>query len=156
MFSLPDLEATRRAGVALAGVVGGGDVIALAGDLGAGKTTLVDACVRALGGEGASSPTFALVHELRCAALTVWHADLYRIEREAELVELGLEELLGDRSGVAFVEWADKYPQLLPREYLELRLAHAGLARTLELVGHGARGQRLADRYARALAEGVR
>lgn len=154
MFSLPDLEATRRAGSALAGVLRGGEVIALAGDLGAGKTTLVDACVRALGGEGASSPTFALVHELRCTALTVWHADLYRIEREAELAELGLDEVLGDRRGVAFVEWADKFPQLLPRAYLELRLAHAGGARTLELVGHGAGGQRLAESYASALAGG--
>lgn len=152
MFSLPDLEATRRAGALLAGVLRGGDVIALAGDLGAGKTTLVDACVRALGGDGASSPTFALVHELRCAALTVWHADLYRIEREAELAELGLDELLGDRRGVAFVEWADKHPQLLPRAYLELRLAHRGAARTLELVGHGARGRSLAESYAQALA----
>ncbi|HRC57596.1 MAG TPA: tRNA (adenosine(37)-N6)-threonylcarbamoyltransferase complex ATPase subunit type 1 TsaE, partial [Kofleriaceae bacterium] len=92
MIPLPDLLATRRVGAVLAQVLQGGDVVAMLGDLGAGKTTLVDACVVALGGEGASSPTFALVQEIACAATTVWHADLYRLERADEVVELGLEE----------------------------------------------------------------
>ncbi len=152
MISLPDAAATADLGAALASLLAPGDVIALIGDLGAGKTTLVDACARALGGDGAHSPTFALIHEYPCAPAaggaaarprSIWHLDLYRIEREAELMELGLEEILGNRAGVAFVEWADKH-EVLPRDHLRLTLAHAGEGRQLEIAGFGARGQALA------------
>ena len=159
-LSLPDAAATARLGVALAGALRAGDVVALIGDLGAGKTTLVDACVRALGGEGAHSPTFALIHEYPCrggdaAALSLWHLDLYRIEREAELAELGLEEILGNRAGIAFVEWADKHGQVLPRAYLRLTLQHAheGGGRRAELTGVGGRGQAIATAVAAALED---
>lgn len=159
LITLPDAEATARLGVALAGALRAGDVVALIGDLGAGKTTLVDACVRALGGEGAHSPTFALIHEYPCrgegagAPRSLWHLDLYRIEREAELAELGLEEILGNRAGIAFVEWADKHGEVLPRAYLRLTLlhAHAGGGRQAELVGIGGRGQAIAGAVARAI-----
>ncbi len=152
-IALEDAAATERAGAALARLVKGGDVVAMIGDLGAGKTTLVDACVRALGGDGAHSPTFALVHEYPCRGLTVWHLDLYRIEREAELVELGLEEILGSRAGVAFVEWADKH-EVLPRSYLHLTLRHReGPGRALEISSAGARGAALAAELAAALGQ---
>ena len=163
MIPLPDLLATRRVGAVLAQVLQGGDVVAMLGDLGAGKTTLVDACVVALGGEGASSPTFALVQEIACAATTVWHADLYRLERADEVVELGLEELLGNPRGVSFVEWADKH-QVLPRSCLRLTLHHVGQGseggqgsqgsdeRALEIEGVGPRGRELAAAFQAALA----
>lgn len=150
MISLLDLAATRRAGAALAPLLRGGDVVALLGDLGAGKTTFVDACVCALGADGASSPTFALVHEIPCAAFTVWHIDLYRLERAAEVAELGLEEMLGNPAGVSFVEWADKHP-VLPRVHLRLTLAHTAGGRTLSIEGHGARGEALGQAFAAAL-----
>ncbi len=143
MVLLSDLEATRRAGAALAPLLRGGDVVALVGDLGAGKTTLVDACVRALGGEGSASPTFSLVSEVPCHRLTVWHIDLYRVERRSELEELGLEEVLGNSAGVSFVEWADKH-QVLPRSHLRLELGHVAAGRELRIEGRGARGQVLA------------
>lgn len=151
-IALADAAATERVGATLAALVEGGDVVAMIGDLGAGKTTLVDACVRALGGDGAHSPTFALVHEYPCRVLTVWHLDLYRIEREAELAELGLEEMLGNRAGVAFVEWADKH-EVLPRSYLRLTLRHQahGGGRLLELTAAGRRGAALAGALAAAL-----
>ncbi|HET7499661.1 MAG TPA: tRNA (adenosine(37)-N6)-threonylcarbamoyltransferase complex ATPase subunit type 1 TsaE, partial [Kofleriaceae bacterium] len=88
--SLVDPQATRALGERLAGRVRGGDAIALVGDLGAGKTTLVTGLVSALGGGTASSPTFSLVNEYPGGRLVVWHVDLYRIERAAELTELGL------------------------------------------------------------------
>jgi tRNA threonylcarbamoyl adenosine modification protein YjeE len=143
MISLSDVSATHMLGAALASVLRGGDVVALIGDLGVGKTTLVDACVRALGGEGAASPTFALVHEYAGCALAVWHIDLYRIERRAELAELGLEEILENPAGVSFVEWADKH-DVLPATYLRLSLSHVASARGLELIGVGTRGEQLA------------
>jgi tRNA threonylcarbamoyladenosine biosynthesis protein TsaE len=152
-IALPDTEATAHAGSALAALLQGGDAIALVGDLGAGKTTLVAGLVRALGAGAASSPTFSLVNEYPGGRLVVWHVDLYRLEREAELVELGLDELLGDPRGVCLIEWADRFA-VMPPDHLRLTLAHAGGAggaggasadhRTLVAAGTGPRGQALA------------
>nr|HEX4318535.1 tRNA (adenosine(37)-N6)-threonylcarbamoyltransferase complex ATPase subunit type 1 TsaE [Kofleriaceae bacterium] len=146
-MKLADAEATRAAGVRLAAALRGGDAIALIGDLGAGKTTFVAGLVDALGGGPASSPTFALVNEYRGGRLVVWHADLYRVERAAELPELGLDDALGDPRGVVIVEWADRFA-VLPRDHLRVELAHAGDARELLASGTGPRG----DELARALA----
>lgn len=143
--ALADAAATARAGATLARLVRGGDAIALVGDLGAGKTTLVSALVAGLGGPAATSPTFSLVHEYRTPALIVWHVDLYRIEREAELVELGLDDAIGDRRGIAVIEWADRFPAVMPADHLALALAHAGDARVLAATGTGPRGRELAS-----------
>lgn len=143
MIPLADADDTARAGEALAALVRGGDAIALVGELGAGKTTLVAGLARALGAGPASSPTFALVHEYRGGRLVVWHVDLYRIEREAELVELGLDDAIGDPRGVCLVEWADRFA-VMPPDHLRLELAHAGATRTLAAAGTGPRGQALA------------
>ncbi|HSK04586.1 MAG TPA: tRNA (adenosine(37)-N6)-threonylcarbamoyltransferase complex ATPase subunit type 1 TsaE [Kofleriaceae bacterium] len=150
MILLADAEDTARAGEALAALVRGGDAIALVGELGAGKTTLVAGLARALGAGPASSPTFALVHEYRGGRLVVWHVDLYRIEREAELVELGLDDAIGDPRGVCLVEWADRFA-VMPPDHLRLELAHAGARRTLAAAGTGPRGRELADALAGAL-----
>ena len=142
-MKLVDADATRRAGAHLAAALQGGDSIALIGDLGAGKTTFVAGIVEALGGGAATSPTFSLVNEYPGGRLIVWHIDLYRVEKEAELPELGLDEILGDPRGVAFVEWADKL-DVMPRDHLRIELAHAGDSRTLTATGTGPRGQALA------------
>jgi len=150
---LPDAAATARAGAALAELVRGGDAIALVGDLGAGKTTLVSGLAAALGAGPASSPTFALVNEYPGGRLVVWHIDLYRIEREAELIELGLDDLVGDPRGVCLIEWADRFA-VMPPDHLRLELAHAGdggQQRTLAAIGTGPRGQALARDLAAAL-----
>ena len=144
MILLPDAAATARAGAALAELVRGGDAIALAGDLGAGKTTLVAGFTAALGAGPASSPTFSLVNEYPGGRLVVWHVDLYRLEREAELVELGLDDIVGDPRGVCLIEWADRFA-VMPPDHLRLALAHAQPeGRTLEAAGTGPRGQALA------------
>jgi tRNA threonylcarbamoyladenosine biosynthesis protein TsaE len=145
---LADAAATARAGAALAGLVRGGDAIALIGDLGAGKTTLVSGFVAALGAGSASSPTFSLINEYPGGRLIVWHVDLYRIEREAELAELGLDDLIGDPRGVCLIEWADRFP-VMPPEHLRLDLAHSSSGavadhRTLSATGTGPRGETLA------------
>jgi len=137
------VAATRAAGAALAAALRGGDAVALIGELGAGKTTFVAGVVDALGGDRVASPTFALVHEYR-ARLVVWHADLYRIDRAEELVELGLDELVGDPRGVVIVEWADRFA-VLPADHLRIELRHAGDARELVATGTGPRGDALAD-----------
>jgi tRNA threonylcarbamoyl adenosine modification protein YjeE len=139
---IDDAAAMVRAGERLAAAVQGGDAIALVGDLGAGKTTLVTGLVAALSGGHAHSPTFALVHEY-VGRWIVWHVDLYRIEREAELAELGLDQLIGDPRGIVVVEWADKF-DVMPPDHLRLELHHAGDARELAAGGTGVRGQALA------------
>jgi tRNA threonylcarbamoyl adenosine modification protein YjeE len=145
MIALADDDATRSAGAALARAVTGGDAIALVGDLGAGKTTFTGGLVAALGGGDASSPTFALIHEYPGGRLIVWHVDLYRLERRAELQELGLDDVLGDRRGICVVEWADRFDGVMPRDHLRLELAHAATGRTLTAHGTGPRGAVLAS-----------
>ena len=140
---LGDATATRQLGEALSALVAGGDAIALVGDLGAGKTTFVSGLVAGLGGGAAASPTFSLVNEYPHGRLVVWHVDLYRIERAAELVELGLDDLIGDRRGIVVIEWADKF-DVLPRDHLRLELAHVAQGREVIATGSGPRGQVLA------------
>ncbi|HEY5952454.1 MAG TPA: tRNA (adenosine(37)-N6)-threonylcarbamoyltransferase complex ATPase subunit type 1 TsaE [Kofleriaceae bacterium] len=144
MITLADAAATTRAGERLAAALQGGDAIALVGDLGAGKTTLVAGLVAALGGGVAQSPTFSLVNEYPGGRLIVWHVDLYRIDKPAELPELGLDDVIGDPRGIVVVEWADKF-DVMPADHLRLELAHDGDRRRLTATGTGPRGQALAD-----------
>jgi tRNA threonylcarbamoyladenosine biosynthesis protein TsaE len=153
-WELADDDATARAGARLAALLAPGDAIALIGELGAGKTALVRAAVEALGSsDGAVSPTFALVSSYRGGRLPVAHVDLYRVEHERELAELGLDELLGD--GVLFVEWADRF-DVMPSDHLRIELEHAGAGRRLRATGRGVRGAQLAAAWAAALAASVR
>jgi tRNA threonylcarbamoyl adenosine modification protein YjeE len=150
VIALADDAATRAAGAALAALVRGGDSIALIGDLGAGKTTLASGFVEAIGAGTAASPTFSLVNEYPGGRLIVWHVDLYRLERVAELAELGLDEILGDPRGICLVEWADRFA-VMPVDHLRIELAHDGDHRTLVAAGAGPRGRQLADALYKSL-----
>src|SRR2546422_10930203 len=100
-------EATDAAGERLGATLGAGDVVALTGELGAGKTVFVQGLVRALGGtSGATSPTFVLVNEYR-GRLSGHHVDAYRTSTLTELLDLGLEELI-DGGGVTVIEWGER------------------------------------------------
>ena len=125
IFTSPaDLEAF---GARLAAVARVGDVIALSGDLGAGKTTLARGLLRGLGLEGeAPSPTFTIVqtYEPPEMRLPVWHCDLYRLEDPEEAIELGLEEAFD--SAVVLIEWPERLGAHLPADALRLRLEGAG------------------------------
>lgn len=91
-----------------------GDVIALVGGLGAGKTRWTKGFARGLGYEGeVTSPTFPLVHEYGGGRLRAFHFDLYRLKSEEELLGIGWDEYC-DQPGVMIVEWADLFPELLP------------------------------------------
>ena len=119
-----DETATKAIGAALAGLLDPGDVVGLAGDLGAGKTRLVQGAADALGADGpVLSPTFMLVREYD-GDPPVHHVDAYRLSGPLELEDLGLEDVLsGD--AVVFVEWADRVAAALPDSWLELVL-HIG------------------------------
>lgn len=129
VLPLPDLAATERLGRALAALLRPGDVVALYGDLGAGKTALARALIRALPGpEGAAaeevpSPTFTLVQVYERDPAPVWHVDLYRIENPEEIHELGISEALAE--GITLVEWPQRLGDLLPAAALSLTLAYA-------------------------------
>jgi tRNA threonylcarbamoyladenosine biosynthesis protein TsaE len=144
--------ATRRVAARLGRLVAPGDVLALIGDLGAGKTTFVTGLAGGLGipdGVRVQSPTFTLVNEYGGGRLPLYHVDLYRLERHADLDELGLEEYL-EGHGVCAVEWFDRFPDLRPDRYLEVRLAVTGpRGRELTLTPHGERAAALARGVAR-------
>ena len=116
-------EATTKAiGAALAGLLDPGDVVGLAGDLGAGKTRLVQGAAAALGvDDPVLSPTFMLLREYDGGELPVHHVDAYRLAGPVELEDLGLDEVLA-ADAVAFVEWADRVAAVLPESWLELVL----------------------------------
>jgi tRNA threonylcarbamoyladenosine biosynthesis protein TsaE len=99
-----------------------GDVVALRGDLGAGKTTLAQAIARGYGVEGAvTSPTYALVHRYEGPRGPLWHLDLYRIERESDLVNLGWDDVL-DGTAPVLVEWPERAGEALPGGCLDIWL----------------------------------
>jgi len=118
---LPDEAATLSLGAALAEEARPGDVIALWGELGAGKTVLARGFIQAMLGEvEVTSPTFTLVQIYGEGASEIWHVDLYRIEAEAELAELGLEEAF--ERAVCLVEWPERLGALLPEDRLDVGL----------------------------------
>ena len=98
-----------------------GAVLALAGDLGAGKTQFSKGLAAGLGVEAeVTSPTFTLIHEYPGGRLPLFHIDLYRLEEEEEVLGIGLDEYL-DGDGVTVIEWADKFAELMPRGVTWLR-----------------------------------
>ena len=139
-FNLPDEAATERLGTLLAPLIQPGMVIHLAGDLGAGKTTLVRALLRALGHQGpVKSPTYSLVEVYVFSSLYLYHFDFYRFSEAEEFEDAGLGEYFREDS-ICLVEWPEKAAGYVPEPDLELvfRFAAAGqegadVGRILEL-----------------------
>ena len=99
-----------------------GTVLCLVGDLGAGKTLFTQGFARGLGvTEEVTSPTFALMNQY-CGRFPVTHFDLYRLEREEELDEIGFYEFAEPSGGVVLIEWADKFPDALPKPHIRLEI----------------------------------
>lgn len=148
---LPDAAATAGLGARLARVLRAGDVVALRGGLGAGKTALARAAIRALphpdgtaAEEDVPSPTFTLVQTYERAPATVWHIDLYRVSEPDEVIELGWDEALA--SGIVLVEWPARAGALLPDARLDVELADApGGGRTATLTDRGGWAGRLTE-----------
>lgn len=105
-------------------------VVLLTGELGAGKTTIAKGIAKGLGAaeaEDVSSPTYTLIHEY---GRDVYHVDLYRLDDWREVQAIGLEELL-DSAAVVLIEWGERFPELVKRATLEIRLEADGTARTI-------------------------
>jgi len=115
----PSVEGTRGVAAAVAGLVCDGDLLALVGGLGAGKTAFVQGLAEALGvTERVTSPTFTLANRYT-GRLVVNHLDVYRMDGAAESRDLGIDELLDD--GITLIEWADVIATALPLDRLEIR-----------------------------------
>jgi tRNA threonylcarbamoyladenosine biosynthesis protein TsaE len=141
-FRLDDEAATARLGAAVARTLQTHEAVCLKGVLGAGKTTLARALIRARTGEAdeVPSPTFTLVQFYEGGGLKLAHFDLYRIERPGEAHEIGLDEALDD--GAVIIEWPERLGRRLPPDRLDIEMLIAGRAgaetRLARLHAHGA------------------
>jgi tRNA threonylcarbamoyladenosine biosynthesis protein TsaE len=139
IVDLPNLAATQLFGRHLGQRLWPGSVVALIGELGAGKTQLVRAVAEGLGiadGRIVTSPTFVLMQEYP-GRLPIYHFDAYRLHAEAEFAELGVQEYF-ESDGVCLIEWADRVSGCLPPEHLRLTLTVTGeTARRVLVEGKG-------------------
>ncbi len=120
---LDDLEQSKYFAHSLARHLSSGDVITFSGDLGAGKTTLIQHVINGLSVEKieVTSPTFNLLHIYKLTHLELWHFDLYRLNNAVEVYELGIEDAF--LNGVSLIEWPEVITNILPENRLEIRLS---------------------------------
>ena len=142
MYSLLSIseKQTQRLGFALGACLRAGDVVLLEGEMGAGKSVLTRAAARGLGVEGAvPSPTFTILNIHEGTALRLYHFDLYRLEGEDALYEMGLEEYIPAQDGASLIEWPQMAQEAMPEDHLaiDIRYAQDGLARELTLTPMG-------------------
>jgi tRNA threonylcarbamoyladenosine biosynthesis protein TsaE len=138
-------------------VLRGGDVLTLIGELGAGKTALVRGIVAGLGGSASavSSPTFMLMHEYQ-GRLPLIHLDLYRLSHPAEAEGIGLSACFSGETATA-IEWADRFPELLPADRLDVELIHrTRTTRMARLKARGAEARSLLMRIRKARRSSAR
>lgn len=122
MYSKTEKE-TENAGYELGKTLRGGDIVALNGDLGTGKTVFTRGIARALGiSAPIQSPTFTIVREYR-GELRLCHFDLYRVTEEEELYEIGFDDYLDDDT-VAVIEWADMFPEVIPKKAVRVTIGY--------------------------------
>ncbi len=139
-FSSGSEQDTDRLGALLADVLRGGDIVALNGELGAGKTRLVRAIVRSLcpADQQVSSPTYVLVQQYE-GETPVFHFDAYRLADADEFLELGAEEIFGD-GGICLIEWAERVADALPPASLRIDIQVTGpQSREYQLSGQDGR-----------------
>jgi len=129
IYSSSSEEETFNLGMRFADRLHAGDVVAFYGDLGTGKTEFIKGVCEELGvSEIVSSPTYTIVNQYPAETsygeeVTIYHIDLYRIEDPAELVELGLQEILSDPLGIALIEWAHVAESMVPAVRWDVRLS---------------------------------
>ena len=129
------VEETIGFGARLAAALERGDVVAISGELGTGKTALVKGIAHGLGvTQDVTSPTFTLIHEYDGGRLPLYHIDLYRLNSPQQALAIGIEDYLNG-SGVTMIEWAEKIESLLPERTTRIRIVSLGeTERRIEVV----------------------
>ncbi len=148
----PTPQETERIGSLVGEMLKGGDVIALSGELGTGKTTLVRGIAQGMkfDKEEVASPSFTLINEYD-GPLPLFHIDLYRLESEQELYEIGYEEYIRG-NGVVVIEWADKVHQAIPQESLWIILRYLDAKRReIVMKAQGNRYEKMIEELRRRL-----
>lgn len=153
-FDVADESGTTAFAGRLASVLKPGDIIALDGTLGAGKTALARALINALPGEpeDVPSPTFTLVQTYNRGDLEIWHFDLYRIEDPEDAFELGIEDAFTD--AVSLIEWPERLGSLLPSKNLNVRIEEISTGRRITLRGNDDWRRRLEHEFAETALHG--
>lgn len=119
-----EVSMTQALAGAVAALVEPGDVVLLAGELGAGKTAFAQGFGRAVGvDDPITSPTFTLARQYEAAGFMLHHLDVYRLERLSEMADVGINELI-DSGGVVLIEWGDVIAPALPNDYLEISFTY--------------------------------
>jgi tRNA threonylcarbamoyladenosine biosynthesis protein TsaE len=149
VFQTQSTSETIRIGKSIGSLLRSGDVVALAGELGTGKTQFIKGLAAGVGvGKPTyiSSPSFTLINEYP-GKVSFYHIDLYRLRSEKEAEELGLEEYF-QGEGITAIEWADKIPSFLPKEILWIHIQYTGKnTRSIEAIGKGKRYEELTKKF---------
>jgi len=149
VFQTKSPSETIRIGKNIGSVLLPGDVVALVGELGTGKTQFIKGLAAGVGvGKPTyiSSPSFTLINEY-AGKVPFYHIDLFRLKSEKEAEELGLEEYF-QGGGITAIEWADKIPSLLPQEILWIHIRYTGEhTRSFEIIGKGKRYEELINKF---------
>jgi tRNA threonylcarbamoyladenosine biosynthesis protein TsaE len=155
VFQTKSASETIRIGKNIGSLLLPGDIVALVGELGAGKTQFIKglaAGVRVGKSTYISSPSFTLINEY-VGKVPFYHIDLFRLKSEKEAEELGLEEYF-QGGGITAIEWADKIPSLLPEEILWINICYTGKnIRSFEMIGKGMRYEELLKKFGIRSAE---
>jgi tRNA threonylcarbamoyladenosine biosynthesis protein TsaE len=154
-FQTRSTSETIRIGKRLGSLLLRGDVVALVGELGTGKTQFIKGLAAGAGVRDTryiSSPSFTLINEYT-GKMPLYHIDLFRLREEKEAEELGLEEYLGGE-GITAIEWADRIPSLLLRELIWIQIRYTGKqTRSIEIVGKGKHYEKLLKEFGIRSAE---
>ncbi len=155
VFQTKSASETIRIGKNIGSLLLPGDIVALVGELGAGKTQFIKGLAAGVGvGKPTyvSSPSFTLINE-HLGKVPFYHIDLFRLKSEKEAEELGLEEYF-QGGGITAIEWADKIPSLLPEEILWINICYTGKnIRSFEMIGKGMRYEELLKKFGIRSAE---
>lgn len=132
-FEIATINELNKVAQTIAGILQEGDVLSLRGDLGAGKTTFVQAIAKAMGiHERVTSPTFSLVNYYE-GTPPLWHLDLYRLEAPQELEDIGYEDYFYPENAITFIEWAEKADYYLPDDVYEIDIIHEENTRAMTI-----------------------
>jgi len=119
-------EATKAFGEKIGRSLKPGDIVALTGELGAGKTTLIQGIAKGLNiNEHVTSPTFTLINEYK-GTYPFFHLDLYRLDNPAQIEDLGINEYFDNKDGIMVIEWAEKLGKLMPNNAMQIKMESTG------------------------------